>query len=203
MSSIKRYFATGLLITLPVFFTFYIMFAVVRFIDGIWGKVINFYARKYLGFAIPGLGFILGLVTVLIVGFIATHFIGKRLFRGVERWLLKFPFISQIYPALRQIVSSFLSKDSPAFRKVVLVEYPARGIWSIGFLTSDGFREAREKTGKELVHIFIATTPTPLTGFLILVPKEEVKILNISIEDGIKLVISAGIVRPDYIAVNK
>lgn len=203
MSSIKRYFATGLLITLPVFFTFYILFAIVRFIDGIWGKVINFYARKYLGFAIPGLGFILGLITVLVVGFIATHFIGKRLFRGVEKWLLKFPLISQIYPALRQIISSFLSKDSPAFRKVVLVEYPAKGIWSVGFLTSDGFREAREKTGHELVHIFIATTPTPLTGFLILVPKEEVKILDISIEDGIKLVISAGIVKPGYIAMNK
>src|SRR3990167_2178708 len=98
MSKIKRYFITGLLITLPLFITFYLLFSIFRFIDGIWGKVINYYLKKHLGFSIPGLGFILGLVTVILIGFIATNFVGKRVFRFIEGWFLKLPFIRQVYP---------------------------------------------------------------------------------------------------------
>lgn len=196
MSKIRRYFGTGLLITLPVFFTLYLLFIIVRFIDGIWGKVINFYLKKYLGFAIPGLGFILALITVLVIGFVATNFFGKKIIRALEHWFLKFPFIRQIYPAAKQIVDSFISKESPAFKKVVLVEYPSKGIWSVGFITNDSFKEANEKTGQELVHVFIGTTPSPLTGFLILVPRSDIKILDISVEEGVKLIVSGGIVKP-------
>ena len=196
IKKVRHYFATGLLITLPVFFTLYLLFVIVRFIDGLWGKVINFYLRKYLGFGIPGLGFILAIITVIVVGFVATNFFGKRLFHAIERWFLRFPFIRQIYPAAKQIVDSFVSKDSPAFKKVVLVEYPRKGIWVIGFLTNDSFSEANEKTGSELLHVFIATTPSPLTGSLVLVPKEEVRFLDISVEEGIKLIVSGGIVKP-------
>jgi len=196
MSRIKRYFGTGLLITLPVFLTVYFLFIIFNFIDGIWGKVINFYLKKYFGFSIPGLGIILGLITVIIVGFVATNFMGKRFFALLERWFLKFPFIRQIYPAARQIVGSFISKESPAFKKVVLVEYPSKGMWSIGFITNDSFKEANEKTGEELLHVFIATTPSPLTGFLVLVPKKAIKVLDMSIEDGVKLIVSGGIVKP-------
>ena len=169
---------------------------VFRFLDGIWGKVINYYLKKYVGFVIPGLGIILGLITVLVVGFIATNFIGKRIFKALESWFLKFPFIRQIYPAARQIVDSFISRHGPAFKKVVLVEYPSAGIWAIGFITNDSFREANEKTGKDLLHVLIATTPSPLTGFLVLVPRSKVTILDISVEEGIKLIISGGIVKP-------
>jgi uncharacterized membrane protein len=196
MRRLRHYFATGLLITLPVFFTLYLIFVIVRFIDGIWGKIINYYLVKYLGFAIPGLGFILGIITVIVVGFVATNIFGKRLIQMLERWFLKFPFIRQIYPAARQIVDSFLSKESPAFKKVVLVEYPSKGLWAIGFLTNDSFKEANEKSGRDLVHVMVATTPSPLTGFLALIPREEIKILDISIEEGIKLIVSGGIVGP-------
>lgn len=196
IKKIRHYFATGLLVTLPVFFTLYLIFIIVRFIDGIWGKLINFYLRKYLGFGIPGLGFILAVITVLVVGFIAANFLGKRVFRALEHWFLKFPFIRQIYPAAKQIVDSFISKDSPAFKKVVLVEYPSKGLWAIGFLTNESFREAEEKAGTELLHIFIATTPGPLTGFLVLVPKDEVRFLDISVEEGVKLIVSGGIIKP-------
>ena len=193
---IRHYFATGLLITLPVFLTLYLLYTIFRFIDGIWGKVINFYLKKYFGFAIPGLGIILGLVTVLAIGFIATNFFGKKIFKSLEGWFLKFPFIRRIYPAAKQIVDSFLSKESPAFKKVVLVEYPSKGIWAIGFLTNDSFKEAQDAVGGELLHVFIATTPSPLTGFLALFPKKDVKILDISVEEGVKLIVSGGIVRP-------
>ncbi len=193
---IRHYFATGLLVTLPVFITLYFLFIIFRFIDGICGKVVNFYLKQYLGFAIPGIGFVIGILIVLAVGFVAANFLGKKIIHALENWFLKFPFIRQIYPAAKQIVDSFISKDSPAFKKVVLVQYPSKGIWSIGFLTNESFGDANSKSGRDLLHIFIATTPSPLTGFLILVPREDVTELDISIEDGVKLIISAGIVRP-------
>lgn len=193
---IRHYFGTGLLITLPVFVTLYFLFIIFRFIDGIFGKVVNMYIQKHMGFAIPGVGFIIGILIVFGVGFTAANFFGKKIIYALERWFLKFPFIRQIYPAAKQIVDSFISKDSPAFKKVVLVQYPSKGIWAIGFLTNESFKEANEKSGADLLHVFIATTPSPLTGFLILVPKDEVRDLGISIEDGIKLIISGGIVKP-------
>lgn len=196
MSRVKRYFLTGFFIILPAFITAYVLYAIFMFIDGIWGKVINFYLRKYFGFAIPGLGFILGMLTILVVGFIATNLLGKRLFGFFERMFRKFPMIKLIYDPAKQIVDSFISHDKPAFKKVVMVEYPSKGIWSIGFLTNESFKETADKTGEELLHIFIATTPSPFTGFLILVPRRDVKILDISIENGIKLIVSGGIVKP-------
>ncbi|MCX5680420.1 MAG: DUF502 domain-containing protein [Candidatus Omnitrophica bacterium] len=197
MSRVKRYFFTGFFIILPVFITAYVLYAIFIFIDGIWGKIINFYLRRHLGFAIPGLGFILGMLTILVVGFIATNLLGKRLFNFFEHIFRKFPMIKLIYDPAKQIVNSFTSRENPAFKKVVLVEYPSKGIWSIGFLTNEGFKEAQEKTGEELLHVFIATTPSPFTGFLVLFPKRDVKILDISVEGGIKLIVSGGIVRPE------
>lgn len=196
MSKVKRYFFTGFFIILPAFITAYVLYAIFVFIDGIWGKVINYYLRKNLGFAIPGLGFILGMLTILVVGFVATNLLGKRLFGFFERLFRKFPMIKLIYDPAKQIVDSFISREDPAFKKVVLVEYPSKGIWSVGFMTNDGLKEARDKTGEDLLHILIATTPSPLTGFLILVPRRDVRILDMSVEQGIKLIVSGGIVKP-------
>lgn len=196
MSKIRRYFAAGLLITLPVFFTLYFFFIVFRFIDGIWGRFINLYLNKYFGFTIPGLGIILGLLTVMVVGFIATNFLGKKLFLAVEEWFLKLPLVKRIYPAAKTIVDSFITREKRAFKKVVLVEYPSKGIWSVGFMTNESFKMANEIAGEELIHVLIATTPTPLSGFLILVPRKDIRYLDISIEEGLKLIISGGIVKP-------
>ncbi|MFA6079778.1 MAG: DUF502 domain-containing protein [Candidatus Omnitrophota bacterium] len=196
MRNLRKYFFTGLLVALPTFITVYLLYVIFQFIDGIWGKLINFYLKKHLGFAIPGLGFILGVLTILAIGFVATNFFGKKLLHLLERWFLKFPFIRQIYMPAKQIIDSFFSKDKPSFKKVVMVEYPSKGIWSIGFITNDGFKEAQEKAGEELVHVFIATTPSPFTGFLILVPKKDVKILDMPVEQGIKLIVSGGILKP-------
>jgi len=196
MSKIRRYFAAGLLITLPVFFTLYFFFIIFRFIDGIWGKFINLYLNKHLGFTIPGLGIILGLLTVVIVGFVATNFLGKRLFLVIEKWFLRLPLVKRVYPAAKQIVDALITKERRAFKKVVMVEYPSKGIWSVGFMTNESFRAANEIAQEELIHVLIATTPTPLSGFLILVPKKDIRYLDISIEEGLKLIISGGIVKP-------
>lgn len=193
---IRRYLGTGLLITLPVFITLYFLFIVFRFIDGICGRPVNFIIQRHLGFSIPGIGFIIGLLIVFAIGFIATNYFGKKLVRVLEGWFLKFPFIRQIYPAAKQIVDSFISKESPAFKKVVLVQYPSKGLWAIGFLTNESFAEANKKSGRDLLHIFIATTPSPLTGYLTLIPREDVQELDISVEEGVKLIITGGIVKP-------
>jgi uncharacterized membrane protein len=196
IKKIRHYFATGLLVSLPVFITAYVLVAIFRFIDGIFGKSVNILLKKYLGFSLPGIGIILGIVIVFLVGFFAANFFGRKLFKALEGWFLKFPFIRQVYPAAKQIVDSFISKEGPAFKKVVLVEYPSKGIWSLGFITNDSFRQANEAASADLVHVLIATTPSPLTGFLVLVPRNNVKVLDISVEDGIKMIVSGGIVKP-------
>ncbi|MEI8176214.1 MAG: DUF502 domain-containing protein [Candidatus Omnitrophota bacterium] len=193
---LRRYLIAGLVVILPLFISLYVLFFLFRFIDGIFGSVINYYIRRELGFAIPGIGIILGLMVVLTTGFIASRFLGRTLFPAIEGWFLKFPLVKQIYPPARQIVNFFLAKEKPAFRKVVLVEYPSKGLWSVGFITNDGFAEAKEKTHEDLLHIFFASTPSPLTGFLVLVPKKNVVFLDIPIEDGLKLIVSGGILGP-------
>ena len=196
MSRVKRYFISGFLIILPVFMTLYFIIAIVRFVDTSWGRLINLYLMKYLGFQIPGLGIMIAIFAIFLVGFIATNILGRRLFRFFENLFLRFPIIGQIYGPAKQIVESFVSKEKAAFKKVVMVEYPSKGLWSLGFLTNESFGEANKKAGEDLLHVLIATTPSPLTGFLILVPRKDVKILDISIEAGIKLIVSGGIVKP-------
>lgn len=196
ISKLKHYLWTGLLVALPVFITVYFLYVIIRFIDWSFGSAINKFLLKYAGFGIPGLGVLLAFLIILGIGFLAANYFGKKLGKAVERWFLRLPFIRQIYPAAKQIVDSFISKESPAFKKVVMVEYPSKGIWSVGFLTNDSFRQANEAVSKDLIHVFIATSPSPFTGFLILVPRSDVKPLEITIEEGIKLIVSGGIVKP-------
>jgi len=195
MKRIKRYFITGLLVVLPIFLTLYLLFVIFKLIDAIFGSIINSYLRAILGFSIPGLGLILGVLLILGVGVITSHLFSKKLIT-LERWFLMLPGIRQLYPPIKQIVGFIFSKDKAAFKKVVLVEYPSKGIWSVGFMTNEGFREAQEKIGQELIHVLIGSTPSPWSGFLILVPKNDVKFLDMPIEDGIKLIVSGGILKP-------
>ncbi len=196
MRKIKRYFVTGLIVILPIFLTLYLLFIIFRLIDGLLGGIINRYLKAMFGFSIPGLGFILITLIILATGFIVSHLLSKRLLPLIEGWFLKLPGVRQLYPAIKQIVGFIFSKEKAAFKKVVLVEYPSKGIWSIGFMTNEGFREAQEKTGQELVHVLIGSTPSPWSGFFIIVPKKEVTFLEMSVEDGIKLIVSGGILKP-------
>ncbi len=193
---LERYFATGLLVVLPIFLTLYLLFIIFRLIDGLFAVIINSYLKTVFGFSIPGVGLILGILLILIIGFIVSHLLSKKALPIIERWFLKLPGIHQIYPPIKTIVAFIFSKDNAAFKKVVLVEYPSKGIWSVGFMTNEGFREAQEKIGRELVHVLIGSTPSPWSGFFVLVPKNEVKFLEMSVEDGIKMIISGGIIKP-------
>jgi uncharacterized membrane protein len=196
MNKLKRYFISGLLTILPIFLTLYFLFFIFRLIDNIIGKIINSYLKAEFGFSIPGLGFIMAILVILLTGFVVSHLLSKKVLPLIEGWFLKLPGIQQVYPPIKQIIGFIFSKDKAVFKKVVLVEYPSKGIWSVGFMTNDGFREAQELTGQELVHVLIGSTPSPWSGFFILVPKNAVKFLKISAEEGIKLIVSGGILKP-------
>ena len=196
MKRLKRYFAAGILVGLPVFLTFYLLFIIFKFLDSLFGVIINKYLEEVLGFTLPGIGLILGILLILIIGFVVSHLLSKKALPVIEGWFLKLPAIRQVYPPIKEIVGFIFSRDKPAFKKVVLVEYPCAGIWSVGFMTNDGFREAQEKLGQELVHILIGSTPSPWSGFFILVPKVKVKFLEMSVEEGMKLIVSGGILKP-------
>jgi len=196
MNRLKRYFAAGILVGLPVFITLYLLFIIFKFLDNFFGVMLNKYLKEIVGFSIPGVGIILGILLILILGFIVSHLLSKRVLPVLEGWFLKLPGIRQLYPPIKEIVGFIFTKEKPAFKKVVLVEYPSAGIWSVGFMTNDGFREAQEKLGQELVHVLIGSTPSPWSGFFILVPKNKVKFLEMTVEEGIKLIVSGGILKP-------
>jgi len=197
MGKLKRYFLAGLLTVLPISLTLFILVIVFRLIDNIIGGLVNGYLKTAFGFSIPGIGFIMAVAIIMAVGFTVSHLLSKRTLPFIESLFLKFPGIKQVYPSIKQVVVFILSKDKDVFKKVVLVEYPSKGIWSVGFMTNEGFREAQELTGQELLHVLIGSTPSPWSGFFILVPKDAVKFLKMSAEEGIKLIVSGGILKPD------
>ncbi len=193
---IKKNFIAGILVILPLLLTVYVLVVFFQFADSILGKFINTYLRDTLGFYIPGLGLILFLIIIFFVGFLTTHFLGKRVYLIFERVLQRLPFIRHIYPSVKQIIEFLFASQYRRFKRVVLVEYPRIGIWSIGFVTNEGFKEAREKTKQDLLSVFIPSSPGPLTGFFVLIPHQEVIFLDIPIESAVKLVVSGGLLNP-------
>jgi uncharacterized membrane protein len=187
---------TGFVVLIPIFLTVYILVVSFRFIDGILGRYLNPHLKNYSGFYIPGIGFLLFFLIIILVGFIATRFIGRKIFRQVEKWFSNLPLINKIYPTLKQIVLFILAQESFGFKKVVLVEYPSKGIWSVGFLTNEEFGKISNAMNQEMVSVFVPSSPGPLTGYVIFVPKEELKFVDISISDALKIIISGGVFKP-------
>jgi uncharacterized membrane protein len=193
----RRNLIAGILVILPLLLTVYVLIILFKFIDGILGRFVNTYLMDFLGFYIPGLGIILSLIIIFLVGFLTTHFVGKKLYLILEeKILMNFPLIRHIYPSLKQITEFLFASKRQSFKKVVLVEYPKPSIWVIGFITNKGFVEAEEKTRQGLLNIFIPSSPGPLTGFFILVPRQDVIFLDIPIEEAIKLIVSGGLLNP-------
>lgn len=196
MKRLKRYFITGFIVLVPVCLTIYVLVALFRFVDNILGRFLNIYLNKILGFYIPGLGLLLFLVIIVLVGFLAGRFLGNKIFPGIEKWFLGLPLINKIYPTFKQIILFVLAQKEFGFKKVVLVEYPSKGIWSLGFLTNEEFKKMSEVVGKDMAPVFIPSSPNPLTGYVIFLPKEELKFPDISIGDALKIIISGGVFKP-------
>lgn len=196
MSKLRRYFLTGLAVLLPVVLTGYIIFVVFKFADNLLGRHINKYLYDLFGFYIPGLGLLLTVLIIILAGFFSSNFLGRKLLPFFEKILLRLPLVNQLYSPAKKIVSFFFSAKQQLFKQVVLVEYPRKGIWSLAFVTNEGTSEVSEKIGKEMLNLFIPSTPGPLTGYFMFVPKEDVVFLDISVEDALKLFISGGVLNP-------
>ena len=196
MNRLRKYFITGLAVVVPVIFTVYVLVVLFRFTDNILGRFLNVYFRNTLGFYIPGLGVLIFLLLILLAGFLANRYIGKRIFPLIDKRFSSLPLIRNIYPTFKQVVSFILAQKEFGFKKVVLVEYPSGGIWSLGFLTNEEFQKLSQISNKVMVSIFIPTSPGPFTGVVIFVAKEDLQFPDISIADAFKIIISGGVFKP-------
>ncbi|MGB2321056.1 MAG: DUF502 domain-containing protein [Candidatus Puniceispirillaceae bacterium] len=192
---LRSWFLTGLLVTAPVLLTVYITWAAIELIDGQVANILPGFNQ--LVFAnIPGAGLIIGLILITVIGAIAAGFLGRWIIRLGESILNRMPIVRSIYGASKQILETVISTQSDAFRDAVLVEYPRRGLWVIGFVTGGTRGEVAEHIDIEMVNVFIPTTPNPTSGFLLFCPRDEIIYLDMSVEDAVKLVVSGGIVHP-------
>ena len=196
---LRGYFFAGMLVTAPIAITVYVALLLISLVDERVFALIppEYNPETYLPFSVPGIGVVLMIVILTLIGAIAAGYLGKMLLRLSDRLLNRMPVIRSIYGVAKQIVETVVSNKSVAFREVVLIEYPRKGIWTIGFLTGRSIDQIGDTLAQpDLVNVFVPTTPNPTSGFLLFVPQGDVQRLPMSVEDGIKLVISAGIVVP-------
>ena len=201
---VRGYFFAGILVTMPLAITFavarwFILFVdsqIVPIIPSAWNP--DTYLKEVVGFEIglPGLGVVILLITITLIGTLAAGFVGRYIVNLGENILARMPVIRSVYSSIKQILETVLQQKSQAFRQAVLVEYPRRGIWAVGFITGETEGEVQNLTNEEVINIFLPTTPNPTSGFLLFVPREDLVILSMSVEEAVKMVISGGIVTP-------
>lgn len=201
---LRNYFFTGLVICAPLAITAYLTWNLVQWIDG-WVKpylpdVYN--PDLYLPFSIPGFGVLVALIVITMIGFLTANLIGRSIISYGEYLLSRMPVVRNIYSALKQIFETVFREGSDSFQSVVLVEYPRKGIWALAFVATDTLGEVqahlREPANGQTVSVFLPTTPNPTSGFLLFVPVQDVIPLDMSVEEAAKLVISAGLVAPEF-----
>ncbi len=191
MAYIKKWLITGILVSVPMILTFYIVVTIVNFFDNL--IVANLFAGTFIA-KIPGIGIIITVVSLIVLGFTASNFLGKFFVQIGDSILNRIPIVRTIYSTIKQIFDTLLSNQSKAFREVVLVEYPRPGMWSLAFVTSENKGEIQRKTVDDVVNIFIPTTPNPTSGFLLFVPKKDVIVLDMKPDTAMKLIISGGVI---------
>jgi uncharacterized membrane protein len=196
--NLRTNFLAGILITAPIGITFYLAWLIISWIDGRITPMIpaKYHPETYLPFSIPGLGLLIAVIVLTLIGAITKGFIGRWWLNTSEQILARMPVIRSVYGAVKQIFETILKQQSNAFRQVVLFEYPRRGSWAIGFLTGVTEGEVQNLTEDEVLNVFLPTTPNPTSGYLLFIPKNELVFLSMSVEEGIKMVVSGGIVTP-------
>ncbi len=196
---IRNIFITGLLVTLPIMITFFFIRVLFRMIDSLLGPTVNeLLSTMGLHFIIPGIGFILTLFIIFSIGLASKNVIGRKILKRFEKFLDGIPMVKSIYSGAKQVIHTISTAKKAAFSRVVLIQFPRKGIYSIGFITSEAQGEVQYVTKENVINVFIPTVPNPTTGFFLMIPREDIIPLNMSIEDGIKLIISGGIVTPTY-----
>jgi uncharacterized membrane protein len=197
MSFLRRYLVAGLLVWLPLGATFLVINLLVGWMDNSLLLLPEEYRPdNLLGFHIPGLGVVLSLLILLLTGLVAANLFGRKVVSMWERLLARIPLVRSVYSAVKQMVETMFADKGKSFRKVILVEFPRRGLWTLAFLTSEESGAVQHATGREVVNVYIPTTPNPTGGYFVLVPKEDIRELDMSVDDGLKMLLSMGSVNP-------
>lgn len=199
LKRLRGYLLAGVIVTAPIAITFYVVLGIIEFFDATVTALIpaRYNPNQYLPFEMPGIGLIIVLVGLTLVGMLTANVLGRAIMRLGEAIVDRMPVVRSLYGTLKQIFETVFAQTSSSFREVVLVEYPRRGMWAIGFVTGTTRGEVQERRPEELTNVFLPTTPNPTSGFLLFVPREDLIHLDMTIEQGIKMVISSGIVAPE------
>jgi len=193
LSSLRNNFIAGVVVLIPIGITLYLTLFIINVSSKLIPKEIN--PNHYLPYNIPGLEILIAVLLITIIGWLSLSFIGKRLFNLFESLLNKIPIIRTIYSAVEQLIETFTKSKSDK-KTVVLIEYPRKGVYAVGFATKENTGEIKNKAGKELINVFVPTTPNPTSGFLLMFPKDEVIYLDLSFEEASKFIVSAGSFNP-------
>ena len=187
---LRNYFITGVVVLIPIGFTLYLS----KFLISLSSKIlpVNINPNSYLPIAIPGIEIIITIIFITIVGGLSLSFIGKRILKLIDDLFKRIPFLRTVYSAILQMTETFSKKDNDKKKSVVLIEYPRKGVWAVGFATKENKGEMSQKTNKKLINVFVPTTPNPTSGFLLMFPIDEVIYLNMSFEEASKFIVSAG-----------
>tara|TARA_B100001996_G_scaffold179506_1_gene137080 strand:- start:285 stop:899 length:615 start_codon:yes stop_codon:yes gene_type:complete len=186
---LRNYFITGIVVLIPIGITVYVTLFLISISSKILPKEIN--PNHYLPYNIPGLEILISLLLITLIGFLSLSFLGKKLLEFFNNILKRIPILRTIYSAIGQMTETF-TKDDNNKKNVVLIEYPRKGTWAVGFATKENSGALNEKTGKNLVNVFVPTTPNPTSGFLLMIPKEDLIYLDLTFEEASKFIVSAG-----------
>jgi len=190
---LRNYFITGVVVLIPIGFTLYLSKILIGFSSKIIPENIN--PNNYLPYSVPGIEIIITILFITIVGGLSLSFFGKKILKLIDDLFKRIPFLRTVYSAILQMTETFSNKDEDK-KSVVLLEYPRKGVWAVGFATKENTGEMAKKTNQKLVNVFVPTTPNPTSGFLLMVPKEDLIYLDMNFEEASKFIVSAGTSRP-------
>jgi uncharacterized membrane protein len=190
---LRNLFFAGLLLFVPVIVTINLVWLGFQWLDGFLAELV----KKVIGRHIPGLGLLVMVFLIILMGFVATNLLGKRLVSFFERLIRRVPLVGGIYGTIKQITEALTAKEKGVFRSVVVVEYPRQGVYSAGFLVGDPPEDLNKEGEKRFVAVFVPTVPNPTSGYLLNYPADQVKPLNMTVEEALRYFISVGMIRPD------
>lgn len=198
MRLLRKYLIAGLLVWLPLAATV----IVIKLLIELLNKTILLFPPEWqpetlFDISIPGFGIIVGFLILILTGVFAANLFGRKLVGFWEAILGRIPLVRTIYSSVKQVLETLFTSNNESFRRVVLIEYPRKDIWSLGFQTNEALTAARDTSGKDLISVFVPTTPNPTSGFIIMLPAEDITQLDISVEDGFKFIISMGVIVPN------
>ena len=193
-SRLRNYFIAGVVVLIPIGMTLYLTLFFIKLFAKILPHEIN--PNNYLPYSIPGLEIIISIIVITVIGWLSLSFLGKKLVKLVNDVFKRIPFLRTVYSAIGQMTQSFAQSRKSKKKSVVLVEYPRKGTWAVGFATQENSGEIASKTNKDLINVFVPTTPNPTSGFLLMFPKNEIIYLDMSFEDASKFIVSAGTSNP-------